>query len=101
VKWRITTHAVDRWRERVEPEATAEAARAQMTDLLRRAKHVGQDGRGQVYRVPHPSKPLVVVTPCHDYHLVATVLTDEQWRKTQDRRPTGAAIEGSTRRAHT
>lgn len=92
MKWRLTTHALDRWCERVEPEAPRADASARLVDLLARARHVGgSEGGSQIYRLPHPSDPHVVVLRKHGVHLVVTVLDDAQWNNRQDYRRDGKA----------
>lgn len=84
MRWRVSAHAVDRWCERVEPGRTRADANAQIAALLLRARHVGSSRSGQVYRLPLPGDPHVVVQKSDGVHVVVTVLDDEQVRTARD-----------------
>lgn len=62
MKFQLTSHAIDRWCERIEPNLSFYAASERLNELLAGATRIGLTPQGQhAYRLPHPSRPIAVV----------------------------------------
>jgi hypothetical protein len=62
VRWQLTSHAVDRWIQRVEPHLGYVDATARLRSMLPTAERIGTTPKGQVvYAVDHPDRPVLVV----------------------------------------
>lgn len=106
----LTSHAVDRWRERVDPSATFAEASDALTALMTSATRVGATARGEVvYALQHDARPVAVVRHrdrlrrTDDTAVVVTILDAEQWTRSGDFDPMAELMEAyedlQTRRA--
>lgn len=106
----ITSHAVDRWRERVDQSATFADAYSAITELMASATRVGATPRGEVvYALQHDARPVAVVRHrdrlrrTDDAAVVVTILDAEQWARSGDVDPMTELLEAyedlQTRRA--
>lgn len=106
----LTSHAVDRWRERVDQSATFAEASDALTALMTSATRVGTTASGEVvYALQHDARPVAVVRHRNrlrrtdEAAVVVTILSAEQWARSDDLDPMTELMEAfedlQTRRA--